>query len=240
MAELTDKQVEMAFKENIVRFPKVEKLPVDPPIAGQNYGLFSFKFLPKPINGVYGFLKFRGSFNDEDQWTRHAKYLIRSVDSKHKIWPFEQGKWMPITTNEEYAKDTLEVAQKDEIKKIFNNQDNDDQKEGKQKVKEVKDRERKLLEESKRTVADTDSLDYYAQKVMSMQQLTSWLDTVRKRKRDMLKAFAMAKADIDKVEKTHPEYVDQVGEKIKTIKREIGLDENAPLDKASLSKTPGL
>ena len=36
--QLTDEQVNAATKELIVKFPKIERLPVDPPVAGQNYG----------------------------------------------------------------------------------------------------------------------------------------------------------------------------------------------------------
>lgn len=236
MSELTDAQVEAAFKENVIKFPKIEKLPVDPPLAGQNYGLFSFKFLPKSINGVHGFLKFRGSFNDEEQWTRHAKHIIRSVDSKHKIWPFEQGKWMPITTNEEYAKDVLEVAQQEEIKQVYNQQENDESKQARQKVNEIKAREKKLQEEVMRKTPDTDSLDYYAQQVMKIQQLESWLETMRKRKRDMLKSLNVSKEEIMRVEALHPDYQDRVTEKINDIKKEIGLEPDAPLDQPSFNK----
>ncbi len=237
MSELTDAQVEAAFNENVIKFPKIEKLPIDPPIAGQNYGLFSFKFLSKPINGVHGFLKFRGAFNDEDQWTRHAKYLIRSIDSKHKIWPFEQGKWMPITTNEEFAKDVLEVTQQEEVKQIYNQQESDEHKQAKQNVQEIKAREKKLREEVMRKTPDTDSLDYYAQQVMKMQQLESWLETMRKRKRDMIKSLNATKEEINRVEGVHPDYQDQVTDKINAIKQEIGLETDAPLDKPSLSLT---
>lgn len=232
---LTDEQTEAAFKELVVKFPKIERMPVDPPIAGQNYGLFSFKFLPKPINGVYGFLKFRGAFVTEAEWEAHAKNIIRTVDSKHHLWPYQQGRWMPITTNEEFAKETLEVSEQDELRSIFNQQQTDEQKQQASRVREIKNRERQLMEEARRKTVDNSSLDYYAQQVMKVQQLESWLDMMRKRKRDMLKALKAGREEMARVEGDHPEYKDQVDEKIVAIKESIGLDANAPIDRPSFS-----
>lgn len=224
MAEsLTDEQVAEAKKALIVRFPRVDRLPTDPPIAGQNWGLFSFKFLPKPVNGVYGFLKFRGAFSNEADWERHAENIIRTVDSVHKIWPFQQGQWMPITTNEEFAKETLEIGQKDELKKIYNQQESNEDKQAKQNVQEINKRKQKLQDESKQKNTDTTTLEYYAQKVMSTQQLETWLEEMRKRKRQMIKALKDGHEEIKRLESTHPEYREQVDEKIKQIKEEIGL-----------------
>jgi murein L,D-transpeptidase YcbB/YkuD len=236
MTELTQEQTEAAFKELIIRFPKLERLQVDPPLAGQQFGLFSFKLLPKPVNGVYGFLKFRGAFASQAEWETHAKTIIRSVDSKHHIWPYQQGRWMPITTNEEFAAETLEVGQQDELNNIFNQKETEEQKREAQSVREIKSRERKLLEESKQKYTDKSTLDYYAQKVMSIQQLESWLERQRKQKRDMLSALRAAQEELSRIDQDHPDYKNQVDQKIKDIKAEIGLGEDAPLDKPSVTK----
>lgn len=233
--QLTDQQVNDAYKELIVRFPKVERLPVDPPLAGQNWGLFSFKLLPKPVNGVYGFLKFRGAFASQAEWEAHAKTLIRTVDSKHHIWPYQQGRWMPISVNEDFAGDVLEVAQNDELNAIYNQQETETQKKESQKIREIKAREKKLIEESQRKKFDDDSLDYYAQQVMKVQQLESWLEQMRKRKHDMLKALKAGRDEMVRLEGLHGDYKDRVEEKIKTIKEEIGLEADVPLDRPSLT-----
>jgi len=236
-APLSDSQTDAAFKELVVKFPRVERMPVDPPLAAQNYGLFSFKLLPKPLNGVYGFLKFRGGFATEAEWEAHAKNIIRTVDSKHHIWPYQQGRWMPITVNEEFAKETLEVGQQEELSNIFHQRETEEQKKQAQQVREIKSRERKLMEEIKRSEPDKSSLDYYAQQVMKVQQLESWLDMMRKRKRDMIKALNAGREEITRVETDHPEYKDQIDDKIRQIKEEVGLDADAPLDRPSFAPT---
>lgn len=234
--QLTNEQTVEAFKELVVKFPKIERLPVDPPLAGQNVGLFSFKFLPKPVNGVYGFLKFRGAFASQPEWESHAKSIIRTVDSKHHIWPYQQGRWMPITTNEEFAQETLEVSQQEEIVNIYNQRESDEQKREAQSVREVKSRERQLMTEAQKKELDKTTLDYYAQQVMKVQQLQTWLEQMRKRKRDMLKALKSGREEMQRVENEHPEYREQVDDKIIAIKESIGLDADAPIDGPSFTK----
>ena len=236
-SNLSDDQLNAAFKELIVKFPKLERLPVDPPVAGQNYGLFSFKLLPKPVNGVYGFLKFRGAFATEKEWESHAKNLIRTVDSKHHIWPYQLGRWMPITVNEEFAQETLEVGQQDELNNVFNHQDTDDRKREAASVREVKSREQKLIEESRRKTTDNSSLEYFAQQVMKQQQLVQWLTQMRSRKHDLLKALQSSKEEIARLSVEHPEYVTEVDGKINAIKAEIGLPPDAPIDRPSVTTT---
>jgi murein L,D-transpeptidase YcbB/YkuD len=233
--QLTAEQTEAAAKELIVKFPKIERLPVDPPLASQNFGLFSFKFLPKPVNGIYGFLKFRGAFASQMEWEAHAKNIIRTVDSKHHIWPYQQGRWMPITTNEDFAQETLEVSQQEEVANIYNQRETEEQKMQAAKVREVKSRERQLMEDARRKEPDKSSIDYYAQQVMKVQQLESWLEQMRKRKRDMLKALKDGHDEMKRVEEEYPEYKDQVGDKIRAIKEDIGLDADTPIDRASFT-----
>lgn len=234
-APLTNEQLDAAKEQLVVKFPRVERLPVDPPIAGQNVGAFSFKLLPKPVNGVYGFLKFRGAFSSMPEFEAHAQNIIRNVDSKHTIWPYSQGRWMPITTNEDFVQETLEVGKNGELESIFNDRETDEQKQAAANVKEIKSRERKLMEQVRNTKHDDDSIEYYAQKVMQMQQLESWLEMMRKRKRDFLKSLKSAREDISRLESLHPDYLEQVDDVICKIKEDIGLDPNAPLDRPSLS-----
>jgi len=232
---MNDQQLEVLKKENIIKVDRVERLPVDPPLAGQEWGLFSFKLLPRPVNGVYGFLKFRGAFATEDEYIKHATHLIQGVDSKHKLWPYRQGHWFPITTNEEFVKEEYEVSQQDKLSDIYKQRETQEQRETKQKMRDIQDRQKALQEESKRGTPDTESLRYYAHKTMEIEQINSWLENLRKRKRDLLNALLKNRDEIERLNKEHPEYQEQVMEEIKVIKSDIGLEEDAPIDRPSVS-----
>lgn len=234
--ELTEEQVEEAFKENVIRFPRYEKLPVDPPLANQNFALFSFKFLPKPVKGVYGFLKFRGSFPTEESWENHAKTIIRTVDSKHKIWPYKFGEWMPITTNEEFASDTLDVTQQEDMKRIYNQQETEEAKIARKDANDIRDRQKQLQDEALRKEVDKSTLDYYAQQVMRNEQVETWLDQVRQRKRQLLAALTATKEEMDRCLSEHPEYAEQVEDHIRAIKEDVGLDPNKSLAETHITQ----
>ena len=210
--------------QNIIRLGRVERLPVDPPIPNQEWALFSFKLLPKPVNGVYGFLKFRGAFPTEEAYLNHAKNIIQGVDSKHRLFPYRHGQWFPITTNDEFVKEEYEVSEQDELSRIYSNKDKEDNQKEMRKVRETQERERMLREESKREHADTDSLRYYAHKTMEIENINTWLETVRKRKRDLLNALYKNKDEIERLNKEHPEYIEQVEKEVEKIKKGVGLE----------------
>lgn len=221
---MNEEQVNEAFKQNVITFPRVEKLPVDPPIAGQNYGLFSFKLLPKPIDGVYGFLKFRGAFNTVNDFETHAKNIIRSIDSKHKLFPYPQGHWFPLTDNPKYAQEDMEVSDKDTLTDIYMEKNKNEMDKEKQRMKTIQERQKALIEESKRETPDTDSLKYYAEKTMQLDQINEWLTNLRKRKRDLTNALEKTRREIERLNQEHPDYRDQVNEEIQNIRADVGLN----------------
>lgn len=234
--KLSDDQMSSAFNDLVINYPKVERVPVDPPIGGQQYGLLSLKALPKSINGIHAFFKFRGSFSSLPECEKYAQHIIRSIDSKHKLIPFKIGTWLPLTTNEEFFQEKdLEVSQQEELTKIFKDEETSQTKLEKQKVKDIKKREQKLLDMHKENKFDDCSLDYYTQQVMKIQQLEGWLEQIRSRKRDMLNALQNGQKELDRLNDLKPEYKNLVNDKIKEIKAEIGLDEDSPLDRPSIS-----
>ena len=225
--------VKQVLRENMIEFPRTEKLPVDPPIPGQNYGLFSFKLLPKPIDGVFGFLKFRGAFNTTDEYTAHAENIIRTVDSKHRLFPYPQGRWFPLTDDPKWAQGVEEVTEKDTGEKnafkkntlsdIYREEDQVQSAKERNRIKEIKEREKILIEESQRG-EDTESLHHYANKVMQLEQINTWLVELRKRKRDLTNALSKTSSEVERIKSEHPEYQNQVADEIKRIRQEIGLE----------------
>ena len=145
---------------------------------------------------------------------------------------------MPITTNEDFCqKKDLEVSQQEEIKNIFKEQDSNETILQRTKVKDIKKREQKLLDMHKDNKFDDESLDYYAQQVMKIEQLEGWLEQIRSRKRDMLNALKNGIEEIKRLDSKNPELKTLVDEKIKDIKSEIGLDADTPIDRPSITRS---
>lgn len=198
-------------------------LPKDPPMFDQKWALFSFKLLPNPVDGVYGFLKFRGAFPTEKEYTEKCAELLQ-VDPHHIIWPYPQGEWFPLTNNPKFAKDVYEISDNpEELKTIFNQQDTAEKKLQKQRVMDAKKRA-SYLQEAVNEEADPDTLIHFARKRMEVEQINSWLETTRHRKRDLTNALRKTRDEIKRIEETHPEFLDQVEDKIKEIRGEIGLE----------------
>ena len=94
VAPLTNEQAVDAMKELYItsfveKFPKIDRTYADPSISMQNYSLFSFipaKGASPNEQGIFGFAKIRGTYQSEMEASQRAEYLIRNVDSYHKIF----------------------------------------------------------------------------------------------------------------------------------------------------------
>ena len=85
----------------------------DPQIPSQIYSLHSFvpsKGSTPDKNGVYGMVKFRGSFSSIQEANERSEYLIRNVDSYNSILTGYVGRPFPLTNNnKKYCTETNEV-----------------------------------------------------------------------------------------------------------------------------------
>src|SRR5436309_2715392 len=97
---LTDAQTKSAMAALYMEYPKVSRHPTDPPIPNQTISLLSFMLLDEPKKfssgrKVYGFVKFRGSYLDEQYAKKEAAKLVRDVDSSFMIRAAPTGHWVP-------------------------------------------------------------------------------------------------------------------------------------------------
>jgi len=117
VAPLSNEQTVEALKDlNITsfveKFPKVDRTFADPPISMQNYSLFSFipaKGASPNEQGIFGFAKIRGTYQSELEASQRAEYLIRNVDSYHKIYTVYTGRPFPLTESSDYSSEVSEV-----------------------------------------------------------------------------------------------------------------------------------
>lgn len=155
--ELKEAKSALYKNEFIRKFPRVERRFADPPVHLQRYGLVSF--VPSAgatpdEKGVFGFLKLRGNYDTEHEASEQAERLIRETDSYHKIYTAYVGRPFPITVSSDFSKDVTEVnLQKDMANTISEDVKKKREKE-KKDIAEIKERERNLLEETKREVEE--------------------------------------------------------------------------------------
>ena len=184
---LSNEETVEAIKElNITsfvdRFPKVDRTFADPPVNMQNYGLFSFipaKGSSPNENGVYGYAKIRGSYQSELEASQRAEYLIRNVDSYHKIYHTYVGRPFPLTESSSYSADVSEVDIKKDMTKNISHSIKDKKEDELKEIREIQQREKNLIEESKREEVDPYD-EYITQRVKKAQLVFTYLEHQKK------------------------------------------------------------
>ena len=122
---LTGNVMENAVKDLLVppiaNYPKLERMYADPKQMGQMFSLVSFipSIQAKPDkDGIYGMIKVRGTFATEDEANSRAEFLIKNVDSYHKIYTVFTGRPFPATESSKFSHATTEIDIRNKIKNI--------------------------------------------------------------------------------------------------------------------------
>lgn len=184
--QLSEKEVEHAMEElndnNYIRkFLRVERRYADPVDPMQRVGLISFvpaKGSTPNDKGIYGFAKLRGNYPTDTEANERAETLIRTTDSYHKIFHAYVGRPFPLTTSSDFSGETKEIDIRKSMSESISNSIKSKKKEESQVVKEIENREKELLEESKK---EEDPLDHYTTLRVKKAQITwTYLETEKK------------------------------------------------------------
>lgn len=229
---LTNEQAQDALKElNITsfvdKFPKVDKTYSDPSIPLQTIGLFSFipaKGATPNENGVFGFAKIRGNYASEMEASQRAEYLIRNVDSYHNIFHTYVGRPFPVTVSSKYSAETTEVDIRKEMVKNVSNSIRDKKEDEQKEIKEIQQREKNLLEESKREEVDPYE-EYITQKVKLASLSFTYLE--HQKKMVEIKDIVLKTRDILKnMDEEHPSFKESYYQKYMDARKEAGIKED--------------
>ena len=173
-----------AVRSQTIKYPKVVRQMDDPPIANQMYGNLSFMFFddPKTLSTgkkVYGFCKVRGVWPTETTATEDSKRIIREIDSRFQIRIAPVGAWVPLTNENAFCKDLLDVDTKDDMNQLRSEAVK--QKEGEQRkiMRELKEREEDVCTED--LYDDKTTLKYYSMKRVTEMRLTEACEINRKK-----------------------------------------------------------
>ena len=133
-------------------YTKVDRAYADPPYNGQVYSMHSFipsKGATPDKHGVFGFMKCRGTFFNKREAHERAEWLVRNVDSYHEIQTVYTGRPFPIVTDTtKFVAETKEVDLSKKMADTISEHVQEKRQEEKQEVETIKEREKKLLEES--------------------------------------------------------------------------------------------
>lgn len=231
---LSDKELDNAFKtlnttSFVRKFPTRETRFADEPVQGQNICLISFvpaKGATPNEKGIYGFAKVRGSYPDLEQSNKRAIELIKS-DSYHNIFHAKVGYPFPLTTNSKYAADTDEVDIKKDISDSISEDVKQKRKKEEETINDIKERERLLLEESKREKTDPKVVedDYTTARVKKAQLIWTYLET-EKKMNQMKESIISTRNKIEEMDKENPELSKIYMDKFIEARKATGLSIN--------------
>ena len=238
---LSEQEVDEAMKslnktDFIEKFKRVDRSYADPPISMQNIGLISFtpaKGATPNEKGVFGFAKIRGNFATPIEADQRAEFLIRNVDSYHKIYHAYVGRPFPITFSSEYSAETSEVDISREATKAISSNIKQQKMDEQKTTEEIKKREEQLLAESKKAREDdgtgdpdVDPYDEYITQCVKKAQL-SWTFLEHLKKMDEVRELILkTREKIVQMDEKFPDFKDKYFEKYMDARRQAGIDEN--------------
>lgn len=218
-----------------IRFTQVEKYYADPVIYGQHIALVSFvpaKGAKPDKDNIYGMMKVRGVFASEQEANDRAEFIIKNVDSYNEIFHTYVGRPFPITNSDMYSNEieTIDIRQK--TTDIISNDILAKKKNEKQEIEQMKEREKALLEESKKAQQDSplDEFEQYiTQQVKRAQLIWTYKETLSKLKQ-MKESIKKSSEILEEMDKEHPDFMLKYKDKYYQARKEANLkdeDENS-------------
>ena len=233
---LTEEEVKYAMNtlnnkkfENF--FLKVERRYADPVESMQRIGLFSFvpaKGATPNEKGVYGFAKLRGNYPTDQEANERAEYLIRNVDSYHQIYHTHVGRPFPCTVSSDYSEETNEVDLKKSMTESVSHSIKQKKKTESQQIKEIEQREKELLEDTKKEKEDP--VDFYTTlRVKKAQLVWTYLET-QKKMDQMKESIIKTRSEIEKMDDENNSYSNDYFKKYCDARSASGLDNSTHQD----------
>jgi len=229
---LTDAEAEAAMGELVVdsmvrRFPRYDRTYADPPLAMQHIGLFSFvpaKGAKPDEKGVYGFCKLRGNYATQMEAAQQAEFIVRNVDSYHSIYQTHVGRPFPVTHSSQYTAEVSEIDLRKETTEAVSADIKAKKKKDKMEVDEMKNREKELLAESKRT--EEDPYDEYITARVKKAQLTWTYLEHQKKLAEVKDIIIKTREVIAEYDEHHPDFANNYYEKYMEARSEAGIKES--------------
>ena len=230
---LTESEIEIAVKtlsdtSLTDKFPRIERQYADPAIPLQTYSLISFipsKGATPDNDGVFGFAKIRGNFASQQEANERAEYIIRNIDSYHKIFQAYVGRPFPITVDEKYCANTEEVDIRKKATETISEDVKSKRDYQKKEIEEIKEREKRLLEEGKPDYQE-DPFDRYVTLRVKKAQLVWGYKNTMEQLNKMKDVIVKTRLDIIEQDGLHPDFNTKHYDRYMTARKDAGLSDD--------------
>jgi hypothetical protein len=232
--DLNDEEVEQARKELInnsflsLEFPRKVKLRHDPPLAQQNYTLFTFtpsKGAVADKDGCYGVVKIRGTFPTPDEADSWAETLIRQVDSYNENIIGYVGKDFPLTMDSKFCLSSKEVDIRTKMDTVARDNIKQQRQQDQAEMSQIMDRQKELLADTTELKETSiDDLDYYISLRVKRANIRVLQEEIEKKRKESSKILKKTTIEINDLDDKHPEYIKDYTAKYQKALEAIGGD----------------
>jgi Family of unknown function (DUF5832) len=213
---LSREELESAKTVNLVDFPvkRVIRSDVDPPILDQNVGLVSFVIFKQPQKTktgelCFGLFKLRGNYQNEKDCDARASLIIRETDSANRIFVSPVGKWLPLTSDLNFAKDFLDVKINEDEIQLRDQAAKEKQSDSKKVLNELNDRIEKLTRPDDDIYSDRTTLRYYAMRRITEMKVLEEVGNYMKKLDSMRETLVQVRTELKNLEAEHSDYSGQ-------------------------------
>jgi len=227
--ELTSQEVKDIKEHNLqTLLPKmVERRYMDTEVpATQLVGLVSFvpaKGATPNKSGVYGFCKIRGNYPTVSQADERAEYLIKNVDSYHKIYTVRVGFPFPMTESSDFSEEVNEIDIRKELSESVSNSIKGKKKDEQKIIQEIEESERALKEDVEK---GPDPIDQYTTlKVKKAQTVWTYLET-RKKLDELKNIIIKTRREIAEMDDESEEYQQEYYQKYLDARKRSGFKDD--------------
>ncbi len=235
---LSEEEVSQALKENvdteiIQKFPKLDKFYADPIYNSQTYCIHSFvpsKGASPDKDGLFGFMKCRGTFQTEGEAMQRSESIIRHIDSYHPLQTAYVGRPFPVAVDsKKFVKDSVEIDVRKKTTQVLSEDVQSKRQDDKQVIADIKKREEKLLSESKEDFVEEPLEHYTMLRTKKAQVSWTYAKTLEKME-DMKRVILRTREEIAEMDTENPEFQNEFFDKYMNAYREAGLDKQKDAD----------
>lgn len=223
-----------AVNGQIIDYPKVVRTMNDDPISGQGFGNISFMLFKEPrklATGkmIYGFMKNRGNWPTSEHAIKKAGDIVREQDSKYKVKVLPVGAWVPITDEDRFVKEQIDVRENEGEVHLRDEAQREKENERRRITREIRERE----DEAKNggdIYDDPTSLTYYSMRRVTEVKLQEAIETQKRQIATMEEKIVEVQKELKRLEISHPNYIDEWIDRYNEERRKAGIPDYVPSD----------
>lgn len=224
-----------AIEGQVTTYPQVVRTMMDPFIPGQSHGNLSFMLFDKPKvsktgKPIYGFVKLRGNWMDPRTSQAEAAKIVKNVDSKFPVKIVQVGSWVPITEDDSFVKDMVDVKAAEGQPQLRDEAIKKKEDEAKEKMKQLRDREEQLRKDGD-IIDDPTSIRYYTMKRVTEMKVVEMIDTMKKKLEDLEGKLTLIRDEMCTLESSHPTYGEEWIECYNQERAKSGIPAFLPAEK---------